>query len=220
MPARMLRFSDELADYLRTIGVREPEVLKELRSETQKLPAAMMQVSSEQGALMANLVRLMAAKKTLEVGTFTGYSSLAVALALPEDGKVIACDVSEEWTNVARKFWEKAGVSARIELNLRPAVDTLDALIAAGEQNTFDFAFIDADKSNYDVYYERALILVRPGGLIAVDNVLWGGSVVDASREDDDTKAIRAFNQKVYADDRVDLSMLPIGDGLTLAIKR
>jgi len=220
MPARMLNFSDELAGYLRTTGVREPAVLAELREETAGLPAAMMQISAEQGALMANLVRILGASKTLEVGTFTGYSSLAVALALPEDGKVIACDVSKEWTDIARRFWKKAGVAARIELNLAPAVETLDRLIAEGGENSFDFAFIDADKSNYDSYYERALILVRPRGAIAVDNVLWGGSVVDGSRQDEDTRAIRALNEKIHGDERVDLSMLPVGDGLTLAVKR
>jgi len=220
MPARMLNFSDELAGYLRTTGVREPAVLAELREETAGLPAAQMQISAEQGALMANLVRILGASKTLEVGTFTGYSSLAVALALPEDGKVIACDVSKEWTDIARRFWKKAGVTARIELHLAPAVETLDRLIAEGGENSFDFAFIDADKSNYDSYYERALILVRPRGVIAVDNVLWGGSVVDGSRQDEDTRAIRALNEKIHGDERVDLSMLPVGDGLTLAVKR
>lgn len=220
MPARMLNFSDELAGYLRTTGVREPAVLAALREETAKLSAAGMQISSEQGALMANLVRILGAKKTLEVGTFTGYSSLAVALALPEDGRLIACDVSKEWTDIARRFWKKAGVAGRIELRLRPAVETLDELIADGGENSFDFAFIDADKGNYDSYYERALILVRPRGVIAVDNVLWGGSVVDDSRQDEDTRAIRALNEKIHGDDRVDLSMLPVGDGLTLAVKR
>ena len=220
MSARMLKFSDELANYLRTVGVREPDVLAALREETARLPAAGMQISSEQGALMGNLVRLLGARKTLEVGTFTGYSSISVALALPEGGKVIACDVSKEWTDIARQYWDKAGVADKIELNLAPAVETLDRLIAAGEQDSFDFAFIDADKNNYDAYYERALVLVRQGGLIAIDNVLWGGSVIDESRQDEDTNAIRALNRKIHDDERVDLSMLPVGDGLTLAVKR
>lgn len=220
MPARMLKFSDELAEYLRTVGVREPQVLAELRAETLGMPGAGMQISQEQGALMANLVRLTGTRKALEVGTFTGYSSTAVALALPADGTLIACDVSEEWTSIARRYWEKAGVAGKIELNLRPATETLDKLIEAGEAGSFDFAFIDADKTNYDAYYERALVLVRSGGLIAIDNVLWGGSVVDDSRQDEDTKAIRALNTKLREDERIDLSMLPVGDGLTLAVKR
>ena len=220
MSARMLRFSDELTDYLRTVGVREPRVLAELREETSGLRGAGMQISSEQGALMGNLVRILGARKALEVGTFTGYSAISVAMALPDDGKLIACDVSEEWTSIARRYWDKAGVTHKISLHLRPAVQTLDMLVADGQQDSFDFAFIDADKSNYDAYYERALLLVRPGGIIAIDNVLWGGSVIDASRQDEDTNAIRALNEKIHGDERVDLSMLPVGDGLTLAVKR
>lgn len=220
MPARMLKFSDELASYLRTLGVREPPVLRQLREETSGLRAAGMQISAEQGALMANLIRISGARKALEVGTFTGYSSTVVALALPADGRLIACDVSEEWTSIARRYWDKAGVAGKIELNLRPAVETLDRLLEDGQEGSFDFAFIDADKSNYDAYYERALRLTRPRGIIAIDNVLWGGSVVDETRRDADTNAIRALNEKLHADERVDLSMLPVGDGLTLAVKR
>ena len=220
MSARMLRFSDELTDYLRTVGVREPRVLAELREETSGLRGAGMQISSEQGALMGNLVRILGARKALEVGTFTGYSAISVAMALPEDGKLIACDVSDEWTSIARRYWDKAGVAHKISLHLRPAVQTLDMLVADGQQDSFDFAFIDADKNNYDAYYERALVLVRSGGIIAIDNVLWGGSVIDASRQDEDTNAIRALNEKIFGDERVDLSMLPVGDGLTLAVKR
>lgn len=220
MSARMLRFSDALADYLRTTGLREPEILRELRAETAKLPGAGMQISPEQGALMANLVRILRARRTIEVGTFTGYSALVVALALPDEGEVVACDVSEEWTAIARRYWEKAGVSNRIELNLRPATETLDKLVEGGAADTFDFAFIDADKSNYDAYYERCLVLVRAGGVIAIDNVLWGGSVIDEARQDEDTRAIRALNARLLEDDRVDISMLPVGDGLTLAVKR
>ncbi len=220
MSARMISFTEELAEYLQTTGQRDEDVLKALREETAKLPMALMQISIEQGAFMANLMRIMGAKNTLEVGTFTGYSALVVAMALPDDGKVIACDVSDEWTSVGRKYWEQAGVADKIDLRLRPAVETLDALIADGTAGNFDFAFIDADKSNYDNYYERCLTLLRQGGVIAVDNVLWNGAVIDQKRQDDDTKAIRALNLKIHDDERVDMNMLPIGDGLTLAIKR
>lgn len=219
MSTTMLNFTDELTDYLRTKGLREPSLLTELREETATLSWAMMQISPEQGALMANLIRMLGARRTLEIGTFTGYSSLVVALALPADGQVIACDVNEEWTNIARRYWERAGVSSRIQLHLQPAVETLDRLIAE-EDGNFDFAFIDADKTNYDAYYERCLNLIRPGGVIAIDNVLWSGTVIDETRQDEDVAAIRALNDKVYADDRVDISMVPVGDGLTLAVKR
>jgi caffeoyl-CoA O-methyltransferase len=178
-----------------------------------------MQISPEQGQFMQLLARTVNARKAIEVGVFTGYSSLAVALALPEDGRLVACDVSEEWTAIARKFWEKAGVAKRIELRLQPAQRTLDELIAAGESATFDFAFIDADKSRYMAYYERCLTLLRKGGLIVVDNTLWSGAVADASKDDEDTRAIRAFNDAVHRDTRVAVSMLPIGDGVTLALK-
>lgn len=219
MSNTMLSFTDELTEYLRTKGLREPSLLAELRKETAALPRAQMQISPEQGALMANLIRILGAKMTIEVGTFTGYSSLVVALALPRDGKVIACDVSQEWTDIARQYWERAGVSSRIELHLRPAVETLDQLIDDSTGN-FDFAFIDADKSNYDAYYERCLMLVRPGGVIAIDNVLWSGTVIDETRQDEDVRAIRALNDKIVEDERVDISMVPVGDGLTLAVKR
>lgn len=219
MSNTMLNFTDELTEYLRTKGLREPPLLAELREETAALPRAQMQISPEQGALMANLIRMLGAKKTIEVGTFTGYSSLVVALALPKDGKVIACDVSQEWTDIARQYWEKAGVSSHIELHLRPAVETLDRLIDESTGD-FDFAFIDADKSNYDAYYERCLKLVRPGGVIAIDNVLWSGTVIDETRKDEDVRAIRALNDKILEDERVDISMVPVGDGLTLAVKR
>lgn len=169
---------------------------------------------------MANLVRMTGARKTLEIGTFTGYSTLVVAMALPDVGKVIACDVSEEWTSVGRRYWEQAGVADKIDLRLQSADRTLEELIAAGESDTFDFAFIDADKNNYDTYYEHCLTLVRTGGVIAIDNVLWGGAVADESRQDEDTMALKALNSKVQDDPRVDINMLPIGDGLTLAVKR
>jgi caffeoyl-CoA O-methyltransferase len=169
---------------------------------------------------MALLIHLLDARKTLEIGVFTGYSSLSVALALPDDGRIIACDVSEEWTSIAKRYWREAGVEAKIDLRLRPALQTLDDLIAHGQAGSFDFAFIDADKANYSNYYERCLVLVRPGGLIAVDNVLWSGAVIDPSNNDADTLAIRAFNEQLKDDQRIWLSMLPIRDGLTLASKK
>jgi len=211
--------AEDLAQYIRSVTLREPEILKRLREETAKLPNAVMQISAEQGQFMGMLIRLLAAKLTLEVGVFTGYSSTAVALALPEDGRIIACDVSEEYTTVARRYWREAGVERKVTLRLAPAVETLDSLTAEGKSGAFDFAFIDADKENYDRYYERALKLLRTGGLIAVDNVLWHGKVVDQSAQDADTRAIRALNEKLHRDERVWVSMLPIGDGLTLAYK-
>jgi len=220
MSNRTLELSDRLAEYLRTVSLREPAILAELRRETSNHLMGAMQIAPEQGQLMALLVQLMGAKKTLEVGVFTGYSALVVALALPEDGKVVACDVSEEFTAIARRYWKKAGVTDKVDLHLAPAIATLDQLLASGQANTFDFAFIDADKSNYDNYYERALQLVRPGGLIAIDNVLWSGAVADPQVQDTRTNAIRALNQKLHEDQRITLSMIPIADGLTLAVKR
>jgi len=220
MSAEMITFTKELSNYLRTTGLRDEPVLQALRQETAKLPMAIMQISPEQGAFMGNLMRIMGATKTLEVGTFTGYSALVVAMALPENGKVVACDVSDEWTSIGKPYWKQAGVADKIDLRLRPAVETLDQLIANGESGTFDFAFIDADKSNYDIYYERSLTLLRAGGVIAVDNVLWNGAVIDDARQDEDTRAIRTLNNKIHADPRVDMNMLPVGDGLTLAVKR
>jgi caffeoyl-CoA O-methyltransferase len=220
MSAEMITFTKELSNYLRTTGLRDEPVLQALRQETAKLPMAIMQISPEQGAFMGNLMRIMGATKTLEVGTFTGYSALVVAMALPENGKVVACDVSDEWTSIGKPYWEQAGVADKIDLRLRPAVETLDQLIANGESGTFDFAFIDADKSNYDIYYERSLTLLRAGGVIAVDNVLWNGAVIDDARQDEDTRAIRTLNNKIHTDPRVDMNMLPVGDGLTLAVKR
>ncbi len=200
--------------------MREPEILSRLRQETANLPQGGMQISPEQGQFMALLVQLMAAKKTLEVGVFTGYSSLVVALALPADGKIIAADVSEEFTAIARRYWQQAGVADKIDLRLAPGIKTLDQLLADGQAETFDFAFIDADKGNYDGYYERALQLVRPGGLIAIDNVLWSGQVADPQIQDASTQAIRTLNAKLHQDERITLSLVPIGDGLTLALKR
>ena len=179
-----------------------------------------MQIGPEQGQFMALLVELMGARKTLEVGTFTGYSALAVALALPEVGRLVACDISEEWTAMGRRYWEEAGVAHKIDLRLAPALETLDELLTEGSAGTFDFAFIDADKEGYDAYYERSLKLIRTGGLIAFDNTLWEGKVVDPTATDVDTEAIRAINTKLAGDERVTLSLLPVGDGLTLARKR
>jgi predicted O-methyltransferase YrrM len=214
--SQSIGLSDELHDYVVRVGVREPEVLIRLRERTAQLPQSEMQISPEQGAFMGLLVRLMGAKRCLEVGTFTGYSSTAVALALPPDGRVLCCDVSREWTDIAREAWTDAGVADRIELRLGPALDTLDALLADGGAATFDFAFIDADKPNYDGYVERALRLVRAGGLIAIDNTLWDGRVAEQSVQDESTQAIRALNEMLRTDERVDLALTPIGDGLTL----
>jgi caffeoyl-CoA O-methyltransferase len=220
MSRRTEPLTDELYDYILDVSLREPPVLRELRGETGALEKAQMQISPEQGQFMALLVQLIGARRTLEVGTFTGYSALVVALALPADGRVIACDVSEEWTTIGRRYWRKAGVADKIDLRLAPALETLDGLLREGRQGHFDFAFIDADKPNYDAYYERCLELVRPGGLIAIDNVLWHGKVIDAAVTDDDTEAIRRLNAKLKSDERVTLSLVPIGDGLTLARRR
>jgi predicted O-methyltransferase YrrM len=219
MARRSLELDDRLYEYLVQFGTRESDLLKDLRAETAKLPGAGMQIGPEQGAFMGLLVELIGAKRALEIGTFTGYSSLCIAGALPADGKLICCDVSEEYTKVARDYWRRAGLESKIELRLGPAVATLDALIEASVPE-FDFAFIDADKTNYGNYYERALKLVRPGGLIAIDNVLWGGDVADPKENSEDTQAIRALNEKVRNDERVTLALAPIGDGLTLARKR
>jgi predicted O-methyltransferase YrrM len=213
-------FEKTLADYIQSISLREPDILRELREETAKLSMAQMQISAEQGQFMALLVQLMGAKKTLEIGVFTGYSALAVALALPDDGKVIACEISEEYTAIAKDFWGRAGVSEKIDLRIAPALETLEKLIAEGEMGSFDLAFIDADKRNYENYYERALTLLRPGGLILIDNVLWSGKVVDPTITDKQTQAIREFNQKLHQDSRISLSLIAIADGLTLALKR
>lgn len=220
MTNKSLNMGDRLYDYLLSVSLREPEVLLKLREETARHPMSQMQIAPEQGQFMALLVQLMGATKTLEVGVFTGYSALSVALALPENGQVVACDVSEEFTAIARRYWEMAGVTNKIDLRIAPAVETLDQLLAEGQTETFDFAFIDADKSNYGTYYEQALQLVRPGGLILIDNVLWSGRVADGQVQDTRTEAIRAFNRKLHEDQRVTLSMVAIADGLTLALKR
>lgn len=220
MSSRTFTLSEALHAYLLGVSLRETDVQRRLREETARLPQSIMQISPEQGQLMALLVRLIGASRTLEVGTFTGYSSLSVALALPAHGRLIACDVSEEWTAIARRYWQEAGVAERIDLRIAPALDTLSSLIEEGESGTFDFAFIDADKSNYAGYYERCLELLRRGGLLAVDNTLWSGAVIDQADESADTEAIRRLNRIIHEDERVFPSLLPIGDGLTLALKR
>jgi predicted O-methyltransferase YrrM len=220
MSNQSIGLSDELYDYLLSVSLREHPVLAELRRHTASHAMSQMQISPEQGQFMALLVQLTQVRKALEVGVFTGYSALAVALALPPGGCLVACDVSEEYTAIAQQFWQQAGVSDKIDLRLAPAQETLQALIEAGEAGTFDFAFIDADKSHYDTYYEQALVLVKSGGIIAIDNVLWYGRVADPDVTDNRTQCIRALNQKLHGDDRIDLSLLPIGDGLTLVRKR
>lgn len=220
MSKKTLDLNNQLYDYLLSASLREPEVLRQLRQETALHPQAGMQISPEQGQFMALLVQLLGATKTLEVGVFTGYSSLCVALAIPSTGKIVACDLNEEYTSIARRYWQTAGVADKIDLRLAPALETLDRLLADGQAETFDFAFIDADKVNYEGYYERSLQLVRTGGLIAIDNVLWAGRVADPEDRDNNTLAIRTFNEKLHHDERVSLSLVPIADGLTLALKR
>ena len=212
--------SDELAAYVIKVGTREPEVLARLREETAALPQHGMQIAPEEGAFLAMLVELTGARRCIEIGTFTGYSSTAVALALPEDGQLVCCDVSEEWTSLASRYWHEAGVAGKVDLRVAPAVETLDRLLADGEEASYDFAFVDADKTGYDGYYERLLRLVRPGGLIALDNTLWGGAVLDQDAEDEDTRAIQALNAKLAADERITLCLLPVADGVTLARRR
>jgi len=211
---------ETLAEYIESAWVREPDVLKELRAETAPRENAGMQIGADQGQFLSFLIKTTGAKRCLEVGVFTGYSSTVTALALPEDGRIVACDISEEFTAVAQQFWAKAGVAHKIELRLGPAVETLDDMIEEGQQGSFDFAFIDADKPNYLAYYERCLSLVRVGGIIAIDNVLWSGKVADKSVLDEQTVAIRQVNEHLHRDERVDLCLIPIGDGVTLARKR
>jgi len=220
MSKRSIALTDSLYEYLLSVSLREPDLLLKLREETAADPAANMQISPEQGQFMGLLARLMGARRCLEIGVFTGYSSLVIALALPDDGRIVACDVSEKWTSVARRYWAAAGVAQKIDLRLATALETLDRLIADGNAGTFDFAFIDADKENYVGYYERALQLLRPGGLVVADNTLWSGRVADPENAEADTVALRHFNELLHGDARVDLSLVPIGDGLTLARKR
>jgi O-methyltransferase len=217
---RAISMTDTLYKYLLEHSLRDHPVLRELREETARLPQSVMQIGADQGQFMALLARLVGARRCLEIGVFTGYSSLAVAMALPDDGHILALDVSDEWTSIARRYWKKAGVEHKIELKLGKAMSTLDALVAQRDTPRFDMVFIDADKGNYLGYYERCLELVRRGGLIAIDNTLWSGRVADPANKDVDTIALRAFNDALHHDERIDLALLPVGDGITLALKR
>jgi predicted O-methyltransferase YrrM len=212
--------NEKLYDYTLATWLRDSDLKQRLREETRKLAGGGMQIGPDQGQLMALLARAIGAKRVVEIGTFTGYSALSVAEAMPEDGRLIACDMNKEWTDIARRYWREAGVEEKIELRLGEAIDTLYQLIGDGQGGRFDMAFIDADKQNYERYYEACLLLVRKGGLILIDNVLWGGSVIDPAKTDDDTAAIRALNAKLRDDDRIDLALLPVGDGVTAALKR
>jgi len=219
MSRRTIALTDDLHQYLLDRTLREPKLLAELREETAGMPGAGMQIAPDQGQFMALLVRLSGARRILEVGTFTGYSALVMTLAMPSDGRLVALDISEEYTNTARRYWERAGVADRIDLRVAPALDSL-AIMEAAKEDSFDVAFIDADKENYGRYFDSALSLLRPGGLIMVDNVLWDGAVLKPDADcDDDTLAIKRFNEQLHADERVAISMAPIGDGLTLAVK-
>ena len=220
MSSKTLFMPDAVHAYVVAHSVRETAAQRALRAATSRIPGAGMQISPEQGALMQVLVRMLGAKRYLEVGTFTGYSALCVALAMPAGGRLVCCDLSDEWTSVARKFWRKARVDSKIQLRLAPALETLDALLREGQAGRYDLAFIDADKQNYENYFDRCMRLVRRGGVIAVDNTLWSGHVADPRRGDPDTRAIRAFNRRLHRDKRIDVALVPIGDGLTLAFKR
>jgi predicted O-methyltransferase YrrM len=215
-----LPLDERLYAYVLDVSLRETPVLRRLREQTSKMPQSNLQIAPEQGQLMALLIRLIGAKRTIEIGVFTGYSSLVTAQALPEDGTLVACDVSEEWTRIARRYWDEAGVAGKIDLRLAPADRTLQTLVDEGHSGRFDFAFIDAEKTRYDTYYELCLQLLRRGGLVCFDNMLWDGTVADPNVHDDDTEALRSLNLKLRDDQRVDLSLVPIGDGLTLARKR
>jgi O-methyltransferase len=215
-----LEISGDLSEYVDKNWLRDSPLKHRLREETARLPQAGMQISAHQGQQMALLARAIGAKRAVEVGTFTGYSALCVAEALPADGKLWCCDVSDEWTRIGRRYWQEAGVADRIELLIGPALQTLDGLLAQGLAGQIDMAFIDANKDDYDAYYERCLTLLRPGGLILIDNVLWGGSVVDRRDKTTDTRAIRALNARLQSDERVDLTLFAVGDGMTGALKR
>lgn len=209
-----------LADYVDSNWLRESAIKRRLREETGKLPQAMMQISAHQGQHIGLLARAIGARRAVEVGTFTGYSALNIAEALPADGKLWCCDVSEQWTRIGKRYWKEAGLDGKIELTIGPALKTLDWLLAQGLTGQLDLAFIDANKSDYDAYYERCLKLVRRGGLILLDNVLWGGSVANLAEKDEDTEAIRALNAKLKSDERIDLTLFAVGDGMTCALKR
>lgn len=220
MTNKTITLTDGLYEYLKSVSLREPPILQRLRLETSRYPLANMQIAPEQGQFMALLIELMGAARALEVGVFTGYSALWTALALPPEGKLVACDIDESCTKVAQRYWKEAGVADKIDLRLAPAMETMNWLISVGEEESYDFIFIDADKESYLAYYEGALRLLRAGGLIAVDNVLWSGKVADPGANEPSTLALRRFNEMLYRDSRVNISMLPVADGLTLAIKR
>ena len=220
MSSSTIGLSNELRKYMLDVSFRDDEILRQLREETSTLKEAQMQISPEQGAFLTILTKILNSKKTLDIGVFTGYSSLVVARELSDDGLVVACDTSIEWTSIAKKYWKLAGVDKKVDLYLAPAIGTLKKLIEDGQASTFDFSFIDADKINYQSYYEYSLTLVKSGGIIAIDNVLWSGQVIDEKDSEPATRAIRLFNEKLYQDDRVSISMVPIGDGLTLAYKK
>lgn len=220
MSTRTLNLNDQLYQYLLDHSLRETETMRQLREITAQHEWSRMQISPEQGQFMALLVNIIGAQRIIEIGTYTGYSALCMAQALPEHGQLICCDMSKEWTDIGRPFWQQAGVEKRIQLRIAPALETLDQLLANNETEPFDLAFIDADKTNYLNYYERCLTLIRQGGLILFDNTLWSGHVADASKQDEDTVAIRALNETLHNDKRISMSLLPIGDGLTLVRKR
>lgn len=220
MSNKTITLTPSLYEYLTAVSLREPPILGRLREETSQHPLANMQIAPEQGQFMALLIELMGASRALEVGVFTGYSALWTALALPPEGKLVACDIDESYTEIARRYWEEAGVADKIELRLAPALETMNWLLSVGEAQSYDFIFIDADKESYPAYYEGALRLLRPGGLIAVDNVLWSGRVADAEANDPQTLALRRFNEALSRDARISISLLPVADGLTLALKR
>lgn len=219
MTNQTINLNNQLYQYYLSVATREPEILTDLRNQTLRLSSHKMQIAPEEGQFLSFLTQTIQARKTIDVGVYTGYSSLVVALSLPSDGRVIGCDINHEWTKIAAKFWEKADVKHKIDLRIAPAAKTLEDLINQGEENTFDFVFIDADKQNYDLYYELSLRLLRKGGVIAIDNVLWGGRVADSADQDPNTIAIRELNQKLVSDSRISFSMVPIADGLTLALK-
>jgi caffeoyl-CoA O-methyltransferase len=220
MSNQSIGLPDELHEYLLSVSLREPDVMQRLRTETAEHPRSEMQIAPEQGQFLRFLVRLIGVRRSIEVGVFTGYSALAVAMELPPTGTLVACDVSEEYTGVARRYWVEAGVADRIDLRIAPAEETLSALLEDGQDGTFDFSFIDADKETYDTYYEQSLKLLRPGGVIALDNMFRGGRVTDPEVEEESVRAIQRLNEKLRDDERVHLSMLPLADGVTLAMKR
>lgn len=217
---KTINLATDMYEYLLSVSLRESEVLRDLRDETAQQTLARMQIAPDQGQLLSMLVRLSGAQRALEIGVFTGYSSICIAQALPDEGQLIACDINAEWTDIARKYWSQAGLGDRIELRLAPAMQSLKHLLDMGEQSSFDFAFIDADKENYLGYYEACLQLVRPGGLICIDNVLWSGKVLESDTSDEETRAIQQLNQHVHTDERVDVVMLAVADGITLALKK